>query len=138
MKPIDACHHVAIVVRDAAAARAFYGELLGLEELERPADVARSFAGAWYRIGALELHVFEQPDFPPPAAAIGPHIALHTSDFDGIVERLRARGCAFAFGPARDRGRDRARDPARSDRQRRRDHRRGRCAASARAMGITA
>src|SRR5262245_56996176 len=70
--PIDACHHVAIVVRDAAAAREFYGELLGLEVLERPADVGERFAGAWYRIGALELHVFEQPDYQPPRAAIGP------------------------------------------------------------------
>lgn len=100
--PIDACHHVAIVVRDATAAREFYGELLGLEELERPADVAGRFAGAWYRIGALELHVFEQPDYQPPRAEIGPHIALHTADFDATVERLRGRGCRFAFGPGRD------------------------------------
>jgi glyoxylase I family protein len=99
--PIDACHHVAIVVRDAAAAREFYGDLLGLEELERPADVGARFAGAWYRIGAIELHVFEQPDYRPPAAAIGPHLALHTADFDGAVARLSARGCAFAFGPGR-------------------------------------
>jgi catechol 2,3-dioxygenase-like lactoylglutathione lyase family enzyme len=102
MKPsIDACHHVAIVVRDAAAARVFYGELLGLEELARPADVGARFAGAWYRIGALELHVFEQRDYQPPAAAIGPHIALHTADFDGAIERLRRRGGTFAFGPGR-------------------------------------
>jgi catechol 2,3-dioxygenase-like lactoylglutathione lyase family enzyme len=99
--PIDACHHVAIVVRDATAAREFYGELLGLEELERPADVAGRFAGAWYRIGALELHVFEQPDYQPPRAEIGPHIALHTADFDGAIARLVERGCAFAFGPGR-------------------------------------
>src|SRR5262245_14587326 len=71
--PIDACHHVAIVVRDAAAAREFYGELLGLDELERPADVAGRFAGAWYQIGAIELHVFEQPDYQPPSVPIGPH-----------------------------------------------------------------
>jgi catechol 2,3-dioxygenase-like lactoylglutathione lyase family enzyme len=99
--PIDACHHVAIVVRDAAAARAFYGDLLGLEEVERPADVGNRFAGAWYRIGAIELHVFEQPDYAPPAAKVGPHLALHTSDFDGAIARLRARGCAFVFGPGR-------------------------------------
>ena len=113
--PIDACHHVAIVVRDAAAARAFYGDLLGLEELERPADVGARFAGAWYRLGAIELHVFEQPDYSPPAAAIGPHIALHTAEFDDFVARLRQQGCAFAFGPGRDeRGIARAilRDPA--------------------------
>ena len=122
--PIDACHHVAIVVRDAAAARAFYGDLLGLEELERPADVGARFAGAWYRIGALELHVFEQPDFSPPAAPIGPHIALHTADFDGLVARLRCARVRVRVRPRARRGRNRARDPARSDRQRRRDHRR--------------
>jgi catechol 2,3-dioxygenase-like lactoylglutathione lyase family enzyme len=99
--PVDACHHVAIVVRDAASAREFYGELLGLEELERPADVADRFAGAWYRIGSIELHVFEQPDYQPSRAAIGPHLALHTSDFDDAISRLTARGCAFAFGPGR-------------------------------------
>jgi catechol 2,3-dioxygenase-like lactoylglutathione lyase family enzyme len=98
---IDACHHVAVVVRDAAAARAFYGDVLGLEELPRPPEVAGMFAGAWYRLGVSELHVFEQRDFTPFAGAVGPHIALHTSDFDGTVERLRGRGCAFAFGPGR-------------------------------------
>jgi catechol 2,3-dioxygenase-like lactoylglutathione lyase family enzyme len=99
--PIDAFHHVAIVVNNAAAARSFYGELLGLEELERPADVGARFAGAWYRIGALELHVFEQPDYRPPTAQIGPHLALHTPNFDDTIERLRTRGCSFAFGPGR-------------------------------------
>jgi catechol 2,3-dioxygenase-like lactoylglutathione lyase family enzyme len=60
------------------------------------------FAGAWYRLGVSELHVFERPDFEPfSGGAVGPHIALHTSDFEGTVERLRARGCAFAFGPGR-------------------------------------
>jgi glyoxylase I family protein len=99
--PIDACHHVAIVVRDADAARAFYGELLGLEELERPADVGARFAGAWYRLGAVELHVFEQKDYAPPRAPIGPHIALHTADFEQAIERLSARGCSFVVGPGR-------------------------------------
>jgi catechol 2,3-dioxygenase-like lactoylglutathione lyase family enzyme len=99
---IDACHHVAVAVRSAAEARRFYGEVLGLEELPRPLEVAGMFAGAWYRLGVSELHVFEQPNFEPFAGgAAGPHIALHTSDFEGTVERLRGRGCEFAFGPGR-------------------------------------
>jgi catechol 2,3-dioxygenase-like lactoylglutathione lyase family enzyme len=98
---IDACHHVAVVVRDFAAARDFYGEVLGLEELPRPAEVAKMFTGAWYRLGVSELHVFEQPDFRPFVGRIGPHIALHTSDFEGTVERLGERGCAFVAGPGR-------------------------------------
>jgi catechol 2,3-dioxygenase-like lactoylglutathione lyase family enzyme len=100
--PIDACHHVAVVVRDAAAARAFYGDLLGLEELERPAEIAERIAGAWYRIGASELHVFERADFEPYAGPIGPHVALRAADFDATVARLREQGCSFVFGPDRD------------------------------------
>ena len=100
--PIDACHHVAVVVRDAAAARAFYGDLLGLEELERPAEIAERIAGAWYRIGGSELHVFERPDFEPYAGPIGPHVALRAADFDATVARLREHGCQFVFGPDRD------------------------------------
>lgn len=99
--PIDACHHVAIVVRDAAAAREFYGELLGLEELERPAAVSARFAGAWYRLGAIELHVFEQHDYAPPRTPIGPHVALHTPDFASAIERLTTRGCSFVVEPGR-------------------------------------
>ena len=98
---IDACHHVAVVVRDASAASAFYGDVLGLEELERPAELAEKIPGAWYRLGVSELHVFERRNFEPPAGAIGPHVALHTSDFDATVAALRERGCAFAFGPGR-------------------------------------
>jgi catechol 2,3-dioxygenase-like lactoylglutathione lyase family enzyme len=105
MKPsIDACHHVAVVVRNAGEARSFYGQVLGLEELERPAGIREKFPGAWYRIGASELHVFERKDYTPPSGPIGPHVALHTADFDSTVEALRERGCAFAFGP--DRGPD--------------------------------
>lgn len=99
---IEACHHVAVVVRDAARARAFYGELLGLEEIPRPPEIAERIPGAWYRLGVSELHVFEQRDFEPPKGPIGPHVALRCGDFEGIVERLRERGCDFAFGPMRD------------------------------------
>jgi len=105
-KPIvDACHHVAIVVRDAAEARAFYGDVLGLERLPRPAELEEKFPGAWFRLGSAELHLFEArdpQDLPRAGSAIGPHFALHTSDFDGTVAALRERGCDFAFGPGRD------------------------------------
>jgi len=99
---IEACHHVAVVVRDADQARAFYGEVLGLEELERPPEIAAAIPGAWYRLGGSELHVFEQRDFEPPKGPIGPHVAFRCGDFDATVEKLRASGCEFRFGPDRD------------------------------------
>jgi len=98
---IDACHHVAVVVRDAEEARAFYGDVLGLERLARPAELDEKFPGAWYRIGVAELHVFERKGTEVDSGPIGPHIALHTSDFDATVQALTERGCDFAFGPAR-------------------------------------
>lgn len=99
---IEACHHFAVVVTDAERARTFYGELLGLEEIERPPEIAKMIPGAWYRIGRSELHVFEQRDFEPPKVRIGPHVAFRTADFDATVEKLRAGGCEFRFGPDRD------------------------------------
>ena len=41
--------HVNLSVDDLVAARAFYGELLGLSPLPRPADAGRS--GCWFALG---------------------------------------------------------------------------------------
>ncbi|MCA9511834.1 MAG: VOC family protein [Myxococcota bacterium] len=99
--PIAACHHVAVCVGDAEAARRFYGGALGLEEIPRPPEVA--VPGAWYRLGATELHVFEAKGYAPPRSpSFPPHFAVFTADFDASVERLRAAGARFDFGPGTD------------------------------------
>jgi catechol 2,3-dioxygenase-like lactoylglutathione lyase family enzyme len=51
---IQTLHHVSIVVTDLAAATAFYGGLLGLQEVLRPAF---DFEGAWYGLGDRQLHL---------------------------------------------------------------------------------
>jgi glyoxylase I family protein len=43
MLEIETLHHVSLTVTDLARARTFYGEVLGLPELERPSDVQPSF-----------------------------------------------------------------------------------------------
>ena len=68
------------------AARAFFGDLLGLEELEKP-EPLRSRGGVWFRVGAQQLHVGIEADFSPARKA---HPALLVSSYDELQNRLRA------------------------------------------------
>ena len=98
---ITGCHHLAVCVHDIDTARVFYGDVLALEELERPPEIAAKFRSAWYRIGGSELHVVENSDFQPLDSPLGPHVAVMTYDFDATVARIEATGTNFQFGPGR-------------------------------------
>jgi catechol 2,3-dioxygenase-like lactoylglutathione lyase family enzyme len=67
---ISALDHVQVAAPSdcEGAARAFYGGLLGLQEIEKPA-VLRSRGGVWFRCGAQQLHVGVQEPFTPAAKA---------------------------------------------------------------------
>ena len=67
-------------------ARRFYGELLGLEELSKPA-LLEARGGAWFRAGRHELHVGVADDF---RAATKAHPAFRVDSVDEL-ERLAAR-----------------------------------------------
>ncbi len=57
---IVSLQHVQMIIPAAKAdeARRFYGELLGLEEIERP-DFG--FPGAWYQAGPIQVHLIVPP-----------------------------------------------------------------------------
>ena len=63
-----------------AAARAFYGGLIGLEELEKPAVLAPR-GGCWFRVGANELHVGVADPFTPATKA---HPALRLASREAL------------------------------------------------------
>jgi catechol 2,3-dioxygenase-like lactoylglutathione lyase family enzyme len=68
-------------------ARAFYGGLLGLREIEKPAAL-RARGGVWFQCGAHQLHLGLEEDFRPARKA---HPALRVSDVDELrtlAERL--------------------------------------------------
>jgi catechol 2,3-dioxygenase-like lactoylglutathione lyase family enzyme len=68
-----------------AAARAFYGGVLGLEEVEKP-EPLRARGGVWFRLGAgQELHVGVDPDFSPANKA---HPAFAVDDLDALAARI--------------------------------------------------
>lgn len=72
------------------AARAFYGGLLGLEELAKPAPVAAR-GGCWFRAGPHELHVGVEERFAPARKA---HPGFVVDDLDALRTRLSAAGVA--------------------------------------------
>lgn len=77
-----------------AEARAFYGVLLGLEELAKPPAMAVR-GGCWFQCGAQQLHIGIESEF---RAARKAHPALRLADraaFDGLLARLTAGGVAI-------------------------------------------
>ena len=79
-------HHVAIQASDIAAAREFYGEVMGLTEIERPAF---PFDGLWFRLGTQALHIVAQDDHVAPDRQ---HFAVQVDDLDATVMALEAKG----------------------------------------------
>jgi catechol 2,3-dioxygenase-like lactoylglutathione lyase family enzyme len=71
-----------------AEARAFYGRLLGLPELEKPPALAAR-GGAWLACGAPQLHVGVDAGFTPAGKA---HPALVATDLAAVAERLTGAG----------------------------------------------
>jgi catechol 2,3-dioxygenase-like lactoylglutathione lyase family enzyme len=71
-----------------AAARKFFGVLLGLEEIEKP-ELLRSRGGCWFRIGARQLHVGVEKDFRPATKA---HPAFAVRDIEGLFTMLNGEG----------------------------------------------
>jgi catechol 2,3-dioxygenase-like lactoylglutathione lyase family enzyme len=79
-----------------AEARAFYGGLLGLDELPKPEALAAR-GGCWFRAGAQELHVGVEEPFEPARKA---HPGLVVDDLDALAERLAAEGIAVGWDEA--------------------------------------
>jgi catechol 2,3-dioxygenase-like lactoylglutathione lyase family enzyme len=73
-------------------ARRFFGEVLGLEEIEKPVPL-RDRGGVWFRVGAQQLHVGVEADFVPARKA---HPAFSVAEYDELLARLRAAGIEVA------------------------------------------
>ena len=71
-----------------AAARVFYGGVLGLEEIPKPKALAAR-GGCWFRAGAQELHVGVEEPF---ASARKAHPGLVADDLEELAGRLRSAG----------------------------------------------
>ncbi len=77
-------------------ARAFYGTLLGLAEVEKPEPLA-SRGGCWFESGSVIIHLGVQSDFVPATKA---HPAFTVSDLAALHRRLTEAGCEVVWDSA--------------------------------------
>ena len=68
-------------------ARAFYGGLLGLEEIEKP-EVLRQNGGMWYGVAGVQLHVGVEETVAPSKR----HPAFDVDDAAGVRAYLEQNG----------------------------------------------
>lgn len=86
MLTIKELNHVAIHVADVARSVKFYGEVLGLPALPRPAF---TFPGAWFALGSQELHIIgDRRDQPVYSHNRGNHFAMLVDDIEAAVAVL--------------------------------------------------
>jgi catechol 2,3-dioxygenase-like lactoylglutathione lyase family enzyme len=84
--------HVQIAAPEGceAAARSWFGGLLGLAEIEKP-EPLRARGGVWFALGERRLHIGVEREFAPARKA---HVALRVSaaELDDLAEWLSAAG----------------------------------------------
>ncbi|MEK6637091.1 MAG: glyoxalase [Pseudomonadota bacterium] len=79
---------IAMPIGGEAKARSFFGALLELEELPKPADMAGR-GGCWFAAGGHQIHLGVEADFRPAKKA---HIALQAGNLIELRARLEAAG----------------------------------------------
>jgi len=90
--PIESIDHVQLAMPAGAEAAAiqFYGGVLGLAQVPKPAVLAKR-GGAWFQRGAVQLHLGVEEDFRPARKA---HPALLVRELAEFLEALREKNVA--------------------------------------------
>ncbi|MDO8310217.1 MAG: VOC family protein [Actinomycetota bacterium] len=88
-------HHVQLAIPPGGedACRHFWGALLGLSEVDKPAVLAAR-GGCWFRGGGLEVHLGVEPGFGPARKA---HPGILVTDLDAVVARLATGGVPVSW-----------------------------------------
>ena len=77
-----------------AATKEFYGSILGLNQIPKPAASRQS--GAWYQIGETQLHLSVDEE---PAELSSRHICFTVSDLTETEKKFRAAGIEISPDP---------------------------------------
>ncbi len=93
-------HHISVPTRDVEKSRAFYRDVIGLTERDRP-DMGHR--GAWFAMDDRQLHLIEtteatwrpQPDINTKDI----HHAFRVQDFEAAIDRAKSHGYSETAGP---------------------------------------
>ena len=87
---------LAIPAGGEAQGRTFYGELLGLSEIEKPATMVQR-GGCWFENSRVIVHLGVQADFVPATKA---HPAFLVADLAALQHKLADHGVTITFDEA--------------------------------------
>jgi catechol 2,3-dioxygenase-like lactoylglutathione lyase family enzyme len=89
-EPFVTIDHVQLAMPrgEESAARRFYGDVLGMREMEKPEELKKR-GGCWFASGAVQIHLGVEDEFRPAKKA---HPGLKCADYDGLLGRLRGAG----------------------------------------------
>src|ERR671924_1116 len=94
---VTTLHHVNVTVPPAleAAAKEFYGAVLGLKQIPKPAAARQS--GAWYQIGNNQLHLSVEDQ--PHESLSSRHVCFAVADLAVAEQRFRDAGVEIVPDP---------------------------------------
>lgn len=93
MQPFIKVDHIQLAIPPGGEhrARAFYVELLGLEETPKPPELS-SRGGVWLRSGEVRIHLGVDPDFRPATKA---HPAFRVSNYRALLQKFEHSALAL-------------------------------------------
>jgi catechol 2,3-dioxygenase-like lactoylglutathione lyase family enzyme len=99
---IEGLDHVQVAAPEGceAEARRFFGELLGLTEVEKPRSLLVR-GGVWFQAGPQQLHVGVEEPFSPAQKA-HPALRVRSDALDEVAARLEAAGAKVTWDDALD------------------------------------
>jgi catechol 2,3-dioxygenase-like lactoylglutathione lyase family enzyme len=99
---IEALDHVQVAAPRGCEpeARRFFGEVLGLVEVEKP-QALRVRGGVWFQAGPQQLHVGVEEPFAPAQKA-HPAFRVRPEALDALAARLEAAGAKVVWDDALD------------------------------------
>jgi catechol 2,3-dioxygenase-like lactoylglutathione lyase family enzyme len=99
---VEGLDHVQVAAPPGCEAKArwFFGELLGLAEVDKP-DALRDRGGVWFQAGAGQLHVGVDEAFAPARKA-HPALRVQPEALDRLADRLKAAGAQVLWDDALD------------------------------------
>lgn len=102
--PIRALNHVGRLTKHLDASRAFYRDVLGFREIQRPNF---DFPGAWLFNYGLQIHLIVNdaiPDAAGPIQTRDGHLAFEVEDLAVVERRLAEHGVEYRKNEVPGRG----------------------------------